>query len=329
MMIAYPAGLEVPLVATGSGCAAVYGSRNPVSPSSVARKSGWCGPAPARGVCWMQREVSIVCRMCTEHGEGQKWFLRAQNYSDDLLSDLRRRKYIEHFARGQAAQITRPEPMALFARLPRPLRAVVGPIVSRRLAADHYGQVVTAPEVESILEMVNSVFRLPCVCRRITLRGEHRMCFGFSMVPGGLGAAGLIDSSYWDGPDGSGLERLTKDEASGLLASHRRDGLVQSVWTFRTPYIGGLCNCDPQGCRALLGNLTYGLDVVHPGESLATVSEECSGCGRCVAACPFGALALSGHGAARRAVVDLARCYGCGICESACNSGAIALAERA
>lgn len=274
-----------------------------------------------------------MCRMCTEHGEGRKWFLRAENYADDLLSDLRRRRYIEGFARSQAAQIGRPEPMAMFARLPRTLRTIVGPVVTGRLAADHYGQVVSYDEAQDILALVTSVYRLPCVCRRITLRGEHRMCLGFSMQPGSLGAAGVVDGSYWNGPDGTGLERLSTAGARRLLSDFRRDGLVHSVWTFRTPYIGGLCNCDPRGCRAMLGNLTYGLEIVHRGEMAARVApERCSGCGRCVAACPFGAVSAApgsrqGTGGGG-AVIAQGLCYGCGLCEQACTNGAITLAER-
>jgi ferredoxin len=183
--------------------------------------------------------------------------------------------------------------------------------------------------------MVNSVFRLPCVCRRITLRGEHRMCFGFSMAPGSIGAAGVIDASYWDGPDGSGLERLSTADALRQLGDFRHDGLVHSVWTFKTPYIGGLCNCDVSECRAMMGNLTYGLQVVHPGEGYARVEADlCTGCGRCAKACPFGAVSMGAgmagsRGAARGlAVVDHQRCYGCGLCELACAKGAIALAQR-
>ena len=38
-----------------------------------------------------------MCEFCLKHGEGKKWYLQAENYSDDLLSDVRRRKYIESF----------------------------------------------------------------------------------------------------------------------------------------------------------------------------------------------------------------------------------------
>ena len=35
-----------------------------------------------------------MCEFCHKHGEGKKWYLQAKNYSEDLLSDLRRREFI-------------------------------------------------------------------------------------------------------------------------------------------------------------------------------------------------------------------------------------------
>ena len=29
-----------------------------------------------------------MCEFCLKHGEGEKWYLQAKNYSDDLFSDL-------------------------------------------------------------------------------------------------------------------------------------------------------------------------------------------------------------------------------------------------
>jgi hypothetical protein len=31
---------------------------------------------------------------CHQHGEGKKWYLRTENYSEDLLNDVRRRNFI-------------------------------------------------------------------------------------------------------------------------------------------------------------------------------------------------------------------------------------------
>lgn len=38
-----------------------------------------------------------MCEFCHKHGEGKKWYLNARNYADDLLSDLRRRRFIADF----------------------------------------------------------------------------------------------------------------------------------------------------------------------------------------------------------------------------------------
>lgn len=38
-----------------------------------------------------------MCDFCVKHGEGEKRYLQARNYSDDLLSDIRRRRFIEEF----------------------------------------------------------------------------------------------------------------------------------------------------------------------------------------------------------------------------------------
>jgi hypothetical protein len=42
-------------------------------------------------------EGTAMCEFCLKHGEGKKWYLQAKNYSDDLLSDVRRRRFIESF----------------------------------------------------------------------------------------------------------------------------------------------------------------------------------------------------------------------------------------
>lgn len=38
-----------------------------------------------------------MCEFCHQHGEGKKWYLNANNYAEDLLSDLRRRRTITRF----------------------------------------------------------------------------------------------------------------------------------------------------------------------------------------------------------------------------------------
>ncbi|RLG71382.1 MAG: CoB--CoM heterodisulfide reductase iron-sulfur subunit A family protein, partial [Methanobacteriota archaeon] len=56
----------------------------------------------------------------------------------------------------------------------------------------------------------------------------------------------------------------------------------------------------------------------------ATINEEaCTGCGACVASCPYTAITLIEKGGQRKASVNVAQCKGCGTCVASCANGAI------
>jgi hypothetical protein len=38
-----------------------------------------------------------MCEFCHQHGDGKKWYLKAENYSAELLDNLQRRRYLEEF----------------------------------------------------------------------------------------------------------------------------------------------------------------------------------------------------------------------------------------
>ncbi|MGC9324720.1 MAG: CoB--CoM heterodisulfide reductase iron-sulfur subunit A family protein [Desulfomonilia bacterium] len=60
--------------------------------------------------------------------------------------------------------------------------------------------------------------------------------------------------------------------------------------------------------------------------SLAHVDQAaCTGCGNCVAVCPYDACSLEIRDRAYKSVVDLIRCSGCGSCVSVCPNGSIQL----
>jgi len=272
-----------------------------------------------------------VCEFCHKHGEGKKWYLQAQNYSEDLLSDLRRRRFIQGFIgdpeyfRQALSQLDR------LRRLPSYVRAVISPIVVKRQKRLHYGQVVPIEELERIFEFVNSVTRLPCLCRQTTVGREQRHCYALSMVPREqsrlLEVVRTVDSSYLTGPDTGGLEALSKDEALASLRLIERKGLCHTVWTFVTPFIGSICNCDRSDCIAMRATFNMDYPMMFPAEYVAQINPDlCNGCRQCMRVCQFGAM---GYGVANeRAVIDPRRCYGCGICRASCSRNAIALHER-
>jgi len=65
---------------------------------------------------------------------------------------------------------------------------------------------------------------------------------------------------------------------------------------------------------------------VKPEAITSSVNEDiCSGCGMCVAVCPFGAMELVSKNGKRLAQSTVAQCKGCGVCGATCPSGAISM----
>jgi heterodisulfide reductase subunit A len=59
---------------------------------------------------------------------------------------------------------------------------------------------------------------------------------------------------------------------------------------------------------------------------VATVdAARCQVTGRCVSACPYGAIEMRAADGVRRAVVDATRCKGCGACVAVCPTEAVQL----
>ncbi|MDZ4170169.1 MAG: 4Fe-4S binding protein [Coriobacteriia bacterium] len=267
-----------------------------------------------------------MCRFCVEHGEGERWYLNAQNYAHDLNSDLRRRDYVVGFIGGFGE--TRSSALRWvdrLDRLPAPLSRVGRELVSRRMQAKHFGQPVPIEECARIFDLSTSITLIPCVCRMHTPgQRADEVCILVTTQPvDAVLEEGFRD--YQNGPDARDFQRLTKPQAMDLLAQCERDGLMHSAWTFLTPFTAAICNCNLEsGCMAMQMSIARDVKVMWRGEWVATLDDErCTRCGACVRRCPFDAIVANGQ-----ASVDPAKCWGCGICRSACRVDALALVDR-
>jgi len=96
-----------------------------------------------------------------------------------------------------------------------------------------------------------------------------------------------------------------------------------------------ICNCCGCCCEAMIAQRRFGiLNPVHTTNFIPRIQEaECTGCGKCVSACPVEAMTLvsandptSPH--RKIAKLDENLCLGCGVCARVCPNGGIRLGER-
>ncbi len=271
-----------------------------------------------------------MCEFCVRHGEGKKWYLNAANYSEDLLSDLRRRRYIESFFVSPEHLRKGDRALRLLNVLPSILWKGLRQRITERQKITHFGQVIPIEDVERIFAFTTSITRLSCICRHVTLGKEHRHCYAVSVIPERDGALDIlreIGTSYLIGPQTQGLEAMTPETALAHMREDEREGLCHTVWTFRTPFIAGICNCSLPGCLAMKTTLTHKTPVFFRSEYLARIdNENCAGCGACAKVCPFDAILV---GAKREPVsIDIGKCSGCGVCRSVCVREAVSLIDR-
>ena len=105
-----------------------------------------------------------MCEFCIKHGDGKIWYLEAKNYSLDLLSDLRRRRWIERFMINVENDMTK---LGILDRLKQRSSVLYGLArrwFTRKLKREHFGQVVPLEDMKKIFEMTSTIVRVPCPC---------------------------------------------------------------------------------------------------------------------------------------------------------------------
>jgi Pyruvate/2-oxoacid:ferredoxin oxidoreductase delta subunit len=169
-----------------------------------------------------------------------------------------------------------------------------------------------------LLDRANSWGVRDCICRvqqgLIGKGCDHTVenCLVFSP------ASGAFDESEATRP-------ISRDEAQRILSLASNEGLVHSTMNQQNQ-IYYICNCCTCCCGVMRGVAEFGVPTaVARSDFRVTIAEEsCTGCGRCVERCQFGALSKDGD----LCVVDYSRCVGCGVCVAACSVTAMRMERR-
>ena len=271
-----------------------------------------------------------MCQFCHTHGEGKKWYLKAEHYSEELLGDLERRRYLRDFVRKHGSEngAAMEEQFLKAMRSPAWMRNLIYHFQERRYRRDHFGQVVPMEDLTQVMDLASSIVRLPYICRKSTKgRTDADYCFGLGLDPEKLlDIKEVFLETFRRGPEEGVFDRVSKAEALDLHRTFEQQGLIHTIWTFKTPFIGAICNCDRADCLAML-SYRYNFRIFFRGEYVAQVSDDaCTGCRACHSLCQFGAIGFSVMD--QKTFIDPMRCYGCGICRGACEMDAINLAPR-
>ena len=124
-------------------------------------------------------------------------------------------------------------------------------------------------------------------------------------------------------------------ECLDLLQQAYEENLVQFGENVRES-VNFICNCCGCCCEAMIAARRFAIfNPVHTTNFIPELHEgNCTGCGKCVNACPVEAMALVSanhpqHPLRKKALLDEKICLGCGICVRACPEKCILLKSRA
>ncbi len=269
-----------------------------------------------------------MCEFCTKHGDGKIWYKNAANYAQDLVSDLKRKRYVEDFLESTINDgfktLGRLE--AIFAKKKR-LPASIGRNMEQRAKTEHFGQVLPMEEIEALVLKAETIVRMPCACRWTVDKKEIRCCYAISYGPHAWYEG--LDMSYFGKASDEGLESLSVDEAVLQMEKIEEDGAIHTIWTMLTPFIGAVCNCTARDCMAMRTLCIIGVETIARAEHVAVVDTAlCEGCGLCAERCQFNAIDGIQEDGSAIAQINSRRCFGCGLCRGACNTGALSLVLR-
>ena len=128
--------------------------------------------------------------------------------------------------------------------------------------------------------------------------------------------------------------QISNAEALAILEEAKGHGLMQVCDNVQQKP-AFLCNCCGCCCGMIQAIRRFDLrQAIMTSNWMMEVNQaHCTGCGKCVKACPVGAIALEiGEVDGKRkgwAVVEAGLCLGCGVCSAACANGGVTFKPRA
>jgi len=265
-----------------------------------------------------------MCQNCMTHGQGKVWYKNATNYARQMYK-VKKGKSDRGLGRDPEGAASLIIGEAVEARGLKPeefprLQHMANKVALEMVA----GQVVTLEDAMTMIELSSPIAMMGCVCRQIA-RGrledneDSYTCMGLGI--------GMFKWDRWPERYKGGVHFVTTEEARQWLTKWHNKGMVASLMTHGTPYIGGLCLCDYPDCMAIRYRLDYGINQLIKGEFVASLDRtKCTGCGTCTMRCQFNA--FNYNVTTETANLDQYRCFGCGVCATTCPADAITMVDR-
>ena len=251
-----------------------------------------------------------MCQFCAEHGSGKKWYLHAENYTKKLMDSQGRESFIDDFFKNYERNYRKRVNMVDFARKIPFIKEYARTKVNNYFTQKHAGQVIPLEDAISICGIPGRVSVIDCPCQKYLLNKSEKKCVLLGTT------ADIVESI----PEFFDILNLDFEDAVDLLKSTEIDGKVHTVWTFQSPYIGAICNCNHGECLLFhLKNRYKFAKIIMEGHEVASINPEiCTDCGNCQKICQFNG---------EKYMINK-NCYGCGVCRSHCPVEAIQLLPR-
>lgn len=266
-----------------------------------------------------------MCKYCAQYGDGHKWYLNPENYTEEILNSARVQtaRIIEMLGGPEKMDFELGAAEAIDLFLPNLNDQKALDALNEKIANElHGGQVIPLEDALKVVELTKGIICIPCYCRLHFGGIEKMTCMFFypinEMVP---------KTRPWEKS-----EQLTAEQAKDYLRKFDKLGYVHSVYWAPIPVPIVICNCEYPYCIGLKGRVNYGvMNATRKSEYVCVVDpDKCDGCEgepKCPKRCQFGAIkyAISDQ----KVIVSPTDCFGCGVCRPECDRGAMKLVDRA